>query len=798
MDFVRRYPLSGPLIALILGILISRAQWVWMTAVSLVVFLLLVVSALRGQGSRQVFFYPLFFLLGFLRAGSLVRQGPPPLLQEWAHEKKEHRLLIKAQSFCRSLGESSFFDGKLLGYYQGESFHSSSAALRWYVGSPSCSVSPGQFYRSRGKFSLPRRFGNPSAFDYPMDLRARGILAGAWIASEEWLVPLGPEDSRALRLRRRGRTLLEKARLDPRVRQMLIGILWGEPPLPSSGLVPLFRDTGLAHVLVVSGLHLGLVFVCGYFCFYAAGVFFPAAMERGWVASAARLLAWGFAAGFCFLVGPAPPVLRALVLLGLLVVVKLWAPRKDIISLCLLAAWVMLLWWPLWLFSISFQLSFAAVMVLVFFGRRFRTAFGPSKSLGMVFGIPLATVAVNGALYPLLALRFHQVSTVAPLANFLAMPLFSFLLLPGLIFSHVLDLFWRGAALFSVESLGTVARALLGILEFLASREEAKLWVGPPSPGLWLLWLMGGGLFSFAKGRAGLLAGLALWASLGWVDRIYPHPAPRELLQLSVLDVGQGEALLLELPQGSALLIDGGGVPHGDFDVGERVVLPELLRRGIRRLKAMVLTHPDGDHALGLIALAKHLEVEEFWIASTFQSLEELPQLKKVLDDRSIPIRPLDNHDWLFSDQVSLKILWPPPDGEIKGGPFSKNNRSLVIRACYREACMLLTGDLERGGEGGLLEGGETLRSEILKVGHHGSRTSTSTEFLNAVAPQWALISAGRDNRFGMPHPEVLQRLRRQGAKIYRTDQSGMIQIGIGGEKVFKVNLGPGGPTPNY
>jgi competence protein ComEC len=319
-----------------------------------------------------------------------------------------------------------------------------------------------------------------------------------------------------------------------------------------------------------------------------------------------------------------------------------------------------------------------------------------------------------------------------------------------------------------------------------------------------------------------VLLSLLLLGSLGLFDLAFSKTSPSGFLKLSVLDVGQGDALLLELPDGSALLVDGGGMPYGDFDVGEKVVLPELLRRGIRELRALVLTHPDADHADGLVSVARHLKIREFWTAAPWSSLRELPELKNILQEKNIPIRPLDNQHLLFAAHISFEVLWPSPIGGLWGRDLSRNDQSLVLRVCYGEVCLLLTGDLEARGENLLLEENGKVESQVLKVGHHGSRTSSSAGFLREVDPQYALISAGKDNRFGMPHPEVLRRLEEKGVKWFSTDLDGQINIETNGEKIFIEGIdwglgasliqgphwGPrpqrdprrilGGPIPNY
>jgi competence protein ComEC len=376
---------------------------------------------------------------------------------------------------------------------------------------------------------------------------------------------------------------------------------------------------------------------------------------------------------------------------------------------------------------------------------------------------------------------------------------------------------WSNGAVLLVEQMGVLTEWTLGGLKALAAWDLAAIWVGPPRWWIWLPWSAGLLLFLGARRWRFLFLSLLLLGSMGLFDRAFSRASASGNLKLSVLDVGQGDALLLELPDGSALLVDGGGIPYGDFDIGEKVVLPELLRRGIRELRAMVLTHPDADHVSGLISLARHLKVHEFWTASRWSFLGEVPELKKILQEKNIPIRSLDNHQTLSAARTSFEVLWPPSSEQLQNQDLSRNDQSLVLRVCHEKVCFLLTGDLEARGEALLLERWQqngAVKSQVLKVGHHGSRTSTHLEFLTGVDPQYALISAGKDNRFGMPHREVLQRLEERGVKWLSTERVGQIQVETDGREIFiegleravagepdpapRPRLGPAVPTPSY
>ena len=794
-DFFDRYPLLLPLTALCLGILQGfngSPLWIFLTTGFISLLVIFYRRRRTVETAIWILLLVLIFSLAFFRTQHVAYPPLPEVFKDWIQRKQKVPVLIQAQGFCQSQGDRSYFDGDLAGYYQNESFHSVSARLRWFVNAPRCAVEPGRWYRSRAGFRPVHRYQNPSSFDYPAYLQVQGLAGTGAIDSAQELVPLQDDVSWLNQIRERGMALIQEAALPPIQRETMMGLFWGTRPTESSGLLTIFRDTGLAHLLVVSGFHFTLLFGIFFYLFQGLGFFFGPWADRGWVRKGAMALAFLPAILFSYWVGWGPPVLRALASIFLAVMAYWIDGVRDFLSLALLVALLMLVWWPLYLFDPSFLFSFGAVLTLVIFSRRWLALMEPLearwsrlgiRAMGFVLALPLATVAVNGVLYPLMALYFHRTSWVAPLANGLTEPFFSLLLLPGLLAATILAPWGWGLALAMVNWLGAATGWVLRVLETMAAWDWAASWVGPPHWWLYLAWLLGLMLFSRARRWRTFFLGLGILACLGLIDRAFTQRTASGILKLSVVDVGQGDSLLLELPDGSAVLVDGGGIPYSDFDMGEKVVLPELLRRGIRELRAMVLTHPDGDHAFGLISLARDLKVAEFWTATPWSSLAEVPELAKVITEKNIPVRALSHGDMLFAAKTSFEVLWPP--AKINSLELSRNDRSLVLRVCCSEICFALTGDLEKLGEQGLLAQGDEIKSQVLKVGHHGSRTSTSGEFLQAIHPKIAVISAGKDNRFGMPHREVLERLGQEGIEWFSTERDGQMVIATDGKEIF-------------
>jgi competence protein ComEC len=245
------------------------------------------------------------------------------------------------------------------------------------------------------------------------------------------------------------------------------------------------------------------------------------------------------------------------------------------------------------------------------------------------------------------------------------------------------------------------------------------------------------------------------------------------------LDVGQGDAAVLELGAGRVAVVDGGGSFDADFDPGQAVLGPYLARRGIRRIDLMVLSHPHPDHANGLAYLAEHLEVGEVWTNGQASSQPGTLRLLEVARRRGIPLgRPRP----MMLGRTRIEPLAPRAAGEIAPDEaFEENDNSLVVRFTHAGRVILFAGDIEKAGEAALLSSGGDLFADVVKVPHHGSRTSSSTALVARTHPRYAVFSVGANNRWGFPHEEVVERWRAVGAEIRRTDLDGAIIVDVDG-----------------
>jgi beta-lactamase superfamily II metal-dependent hydrolase len=243
-----------------------------------------------------------------------------------------------------------------------------------------------------------------------------------------------------------------------------------------------------------------------------------------------------------------------------------------------------------------------------------------------------------------------------------------------------------------------------------------------------------------------------------------------------MLDVGQGLAIVVGGPAGGAFLIDAGGSPDPRYDPGERVVLPFLVGRSGRYLDALVITHDHFDHIGGAFAILRELDVGAVWIGSGTRQSRRLSALADLARLQGTAVVLAERGRSAILGGVRVRVLAPRRSSE----PEETNDGSVVLMIGEAPSRLLVPGDLERPGEASLLRSSVALRAEALVVAHHGSRSGTASRFLNRVHPRWALISAGRSNPFGHPHPEVLDRLATAGARVRRTDLVGTVEIRSG------------------
>ena len=524
-----------------------------------------------------------------------------------------------------------------------------------------------------------------------------------------------------------------------------------------------FRALGASHLLAVSGLHVGLVALGVY---AVSGVLLRPWLPRfpGHDPRRGRLaLALLVAGGFALFSGWGVPVRRALcLLLALCVATVRGRPTRRLAPLAA-AGLVVLAFDPPALFEPGAQLSFAASAALML-----GVPSGAARSLAAVSATALCVTA------PLAALHFGSTAPAALGVNLLLVPWASFVLLPAaLLAAGMQALPWLVADSFSWVAERLAAGTLLVVMR--AAQDLPLVTTGSAAPDpLWIAVAAGVGALSLiGSGAAARVAGaVAVSALLALAPPARPGPP---LPRMLVLDVGHGDAVLVQGRRGTLLVDAGARLPGGD-DFGRIAALPTLRRLGIARIDLLVASHADVDHRGGLAAILCGLPVGELWVPHGGRDDPAFASLRSAARGARVRLRERGAGDAVVRvGDLAVEPLWPP-----RGFAGRRNDGSLVLRVEVAGSTALLAGDLEAAGEAGLLASGATLRADVLKLPHHGSRTSTTAAWLAAVAPRVAVASAPCRSRFGLPHAEVVARLAREGVPLWWTGRDGAVWLRLG------------------
>jgi competence protein ComEC len=605
-----------------------------------------------------------------------------------------------------------------------------------------------------------------------------------------------------LSLRNRLAESLDSALPEPQsslAQALLLGI---RSHIPDS-LIDDFRSSGTAHLIAISGLHVAIL----------GGIVLSSA---AWVFGRQRptyiLIVFGIIWVYVLLTGMRPPAFRAAIMFSLfLTALGLGRPRSALPSLVLAAA-IMVGISPLVLWDVSFQLSFVAVAGLILFvppwvatwQRRAMSTLGgkgPVNSTTSLIVYSLAvTLAAIIATYPLIAYYFGYVSLVALPATFLAL-----LALPGAIIlallTALLGLFtpalswvigwvdWLflsyiikvvegfGAlpfAKYDIAINGIMVWVYYGVIVAILARKRLSMAISKPIA--WMQERLGRLLqFTYRVPKRWILIPLLIAAALVWLAVI---ATPDRQLEVSFLDVGQGDAILIQTPSRQQILIDGGPDPEAiSLWLGKKLPFWD------KSLDLVVLTHPEDDHLVGLVEVLGRYQVGQVLEPGFEHDIPAYKEWLRLVDEKDIKRTIAKAGQQIeLGDGIRIEVLHPQEEF-LRGTGSDINNNSVVLRLVWEEVSFLLTGDIYEEAEREILYQGYKLSSTVLKVAHHGSATSTSAHFLAAVDPQVAVISVGGDNLFGHPSDEILARLN--GVSVYRTDKKGTITFTTDGQRLW-------------
>jgi len=602
-----------------------------------------------------------------------------------------------------------------------------------------------------------------------------GLLNPGGFDNERWLFTQGiaatgsPRGREAFERLDAGPGVYWLTRLRQRLADHLARVLEGSPQLGLVQALTLgergaleratwetFTRTGTNHLVAISGLHVGLVAGGGFWL--ARWIWSLSARLTLFLAAPRAAAIAGLFAAFCYaaLAGFAVSTQRALIMLAVVLGAVFWQRTLRPSQALMLALFGVLVWDPGAVLSYGFWLSFAAVAVLLLhLGQRL-----PSRTLWTRWG--RAQWAVGLGLFPLLFVFFGRASLIAPLVNLVAVPLFSVLILPSVLFTGLLSLIPVPGSELPLRLIAVGLDWCLKGLSWIAAQPWSVIHLPARPTWIWASALLGAVLLLAPPGLPGRRQGLVLMLPLlaarpespGWGE-----------VWFSLLDVGQGQAAVVET-QGGVLVYDAGPSYRGGFDTGAMVVAPFLQSRGIERIDRFILSHSDRDHTGGAAGLLARLP------ALTLLSGE--PGRLGLAGAQPC----LAGEGWTWSG-VDFRLLHPSA-AELESG-LADNEASCVLEIRTGERSILLTGDVGSRTEERLVERlGAGWRVAVLVAGHHGSATSTSERLLDQVRPEWVLFSSGYANPFGHPAPRVRDRVAARGIRTLNTAIDGAIRFKLG------------------
>ncbi len=621
--------------------------------------------------------------------------------------------------------------------------------LNWYH--PTQKIGAGQSWRLTVKLKQAYGRMNPGGFDYEAWLFANGVAASGYVRTKPAPQLLDASQGLAQTFAGWRQSIadgLDAALPDGEQLGIIKALTIGSQSNISPKQWDVFRITGTTHLIVISGSHISLI----------AGMVFIL-VRKTWARlailsispqSAAAMVAWLSALFYAGLAGYSIPTLRAVVMLTVVLAALVRQRNTSAFQILLLALLAVLLFDPLAVLSVGFWLSFAAVALLIYIST------GRLGGRGYWRETTMAQLTSTIGLAPLLIVFFQQVSLISPLANWLAVPIIGIVVTPLALLAIILLAFWPWAATQLLYLCDETLQGMVWLLSKMAELPLASVVCLPP-PWYALLTAMIGALFLLApRGVPAKFLSGCLFLPLIFVNIDKPQTASA---WLTVLDVGQGLAAVVQTNQ-HTLIFDTGGKFSEDADMGDSVVIPFLRWQGLQNVDTLVISHGDNDHSGGAASILAEMPVNNI-LSSTAEWIEK-PGGNRCQAGQT----------WIW-DQVKFTILSPPVTAFAK-----ENDNSCVLQIEAGADRFLLTGDIEHNAETWLTEqyAGQ-LHSTVLIAPHHGSKTSSTPDFLQQVSPELIVIPAGRLNRFGFPHPEVLARYQQIHSQWLNTAEQGAITI---------------------
>ncbi len=679
-----------------------------------------------------------------------------------------------------------------------------------------------------GRIKSIRNFNNPGGFNYKRYMAFRKVYGTAYVSAKKLtLIKRNSETGIGMIIadtRRKISDLIDKTGQGTE-QDVLKALIVGDRNSISNDLKQAFNRAGIGHLLAISGLHIGIVATGAFLFFKYLLSHIKFLLWHAWTKKGAVILSVIPVFIYGLLSGMSPSTQRAVIMVTVFLAAFLFEREHDPMNTLAVAALLILIIHPPSLFSISFQLSFTAVLAILYGLSQVQIpwrsdSIGIKKSkrftvkTNLFYFFMTSFFAILGTM-PIVMFYFNQISLVGLLANFIFVPVIGFVVVPLGLLAVFLYPLTGSVALGCLKAGAFVLAQAMGLVNFFADLPFAALKTVTPSYFeiccfYILFWAILNLRYVSSKTAAEkdnvpggennapgknfiqkpeAIAVLLVIAALSvdgcyWLYNRFWH----DDLRVTMIDVGHGNAALMELPEGYNILIDGGGFSDNSiFDTGARIIAPFLWQKKIKTVDTLVLSHPNSDHLNGLIYIAEHFNVKNVWTNNEAASTLGYKKFMEAIKKNKIHMPEYKEIAGIhLINGVCLNIFYPPPDfieKRKKETWRNLNNNSLVLKASFGAKSFLFPGDIQTRAEYELAAiAGDKLKSTVLLAPHHGSKTSSTEMFIEKVNPEVIIISSGWKSRFGFPHPLVLKRYKEKGCRILGTAGNGAVSMSTDGQ----------------
>ncbi len=538
---------------------------------------------------------------------------------------------------------------------------------------------------------------------------------------------------------------------------ILKAMILGEKQFLDDETIDLYRTSGIYHILAISGLHIGILSL------FLTKIFKFIHKRFGYIFVIIILIV------YCMFTGGNLSTIRATIMCITVLIGYILFREPDFISSISLSAIILLIKNPYYLFDIGFLYSYTSVFSIAFLGGRICDIY----NLKGIFKAFVVSFFVCLSIKPITAYYFYNFTILDAFLNIIIIPFMSIVVIIGFLTS-IIGMFSIPLSKFLIGSVYYILRFFTYICKVVDNMDFNNIIIGKPSLliiiGLYtMLFFIGYAFYDkylINKRKKFINIGMSIFIAFTLLSIIVPKP-----FSITMLDVGQGDSIV-GVNKDGVFLIDGGG--NNSFSTGENIILPYLKSKGIKTIDFVFVSHNDSDHIKGIIEILDKIHIKNLFLPINNTQDENYINLLNIANDKNIPVYFLKNGDSLtLGNNLKFDILHPNKDFLYD----EDNNNSLVLKLKYKNNSVLFTGDIEKQGENFLIDNNIDLSADILKVAHHGSKTSTTSDFLNNVNPKDALISCKENNIYNHPSQETLQNLENHNINIYRTDKNKAITI---------------------